>query len=182
MQVISSLNLLRKVAEQLNLENDPEFTDPPKSLPAQVTKSVMDLIGATPNTPPEPPLTRALRTLLDSVSVRRFEKTFIIDIGVRTGDPQKSTVIANAIAEAFARETAASAPTRPAASSVELTGQLESLRKKAERSDAAVEEYRKKADLVGASGKLVTEQQLSDLNTQFDARPRPGRGTAGAGL
>jgi uncharacterized protein involved in exopolysaccharide biosynthesis/Mrp family chromosome partitioning ATPase len=166
-QVISSLNLLRKVAEQLDLQDDPEFTDPPLSLPAKITKSVQDLIGATPNTPPEPPLTRAIRTLYDSVSVRRFEKTFIIDIGVRTGDPQKSTRIANAIAEAFARETSSVRSDAARRSSVELTGQLESLRKKAERSDAAVEDYRKKADLVGAAGKLVTEQQLSDLNTQL---------------
>lgn len=166
-QVIASLNLLRKVAEQLDLQDDPEFTDPPKSLPARITKTLMDLVGASPNTPPEPPLTRALRTLADDVSVRRYEKTFIIDIGVRTSDPQKSTRIANALAEAFARETSTVRSDAARRSGAELTGQLEQLRKKAERSDAAVEEYRKKADLVGAAGKLVTEQQLSDLNTQL---------------
>lgn len=166
-QVVASTSLLRRVAEQLDLANDPEFTDPPPSLAARLGKMVHDLLGTGASGPPEPPLQRALRTLQDDLSVRRSEKTFVIDIGVRTGDPDKSARIANAIAGAFVRETGTVRSEAARRSSAELGGQLEQLRRRLERSEAAVEEYRKQADLVGANGKLVSEQQLADLNTQL---------------
>ena len=166
-QVVASTSLLRRVIAQLDLTADREFTDPPPSLVARLTRVVQDLLGTAPTGPPEPPAQRALRTLLDDLSVRRSEKTFVIDIGVRTGDPDKSARIANAVAEAFVRETSTVRSETARRSSTELGGQLDQLRARLERSEAAVEAYRKRSDLVGANGRLVTEQQLADLNTQL---------------
>lgn len=166
-QVVASTVLLRRVAEQLDLARDSEFVDPPLGLAARLIRKIQDLFVVPPAERPEEPLQRVVRTLEKAVSVRRSEKTFVIDIGVRTDEPDKSARIANAIAAAFVRDTSGVRSEAARRSGAELSGRLEELRRRVERSEAAVETYRKRFDLVGANGRLVAEQQLADLNSQL---------------
>ncbi|GLS44515.1 GumC family protein [Methylobacterium brachythecii] len=169
-QVIASTSLLSRVVEKLNLTADPEFVDPPPGLSARLLKPLHDMFAtAPPPGPRESPMQTALRTLQNDMSVRRSEKTFVIDISVRTSDPEKSVRIANAIADAYVRNTSDVRSEAARRSSAELSGRLEELRKRVQRSAAAVEDYRKKSDLVSANGRLVKEQQLSELNGDLTA-------------
>lgn len=166
-QVIASTSVLRKAAERLRLVDDPEFSNPPVSLPVRIAAAIKGLFTDAPSTPPESAISKTLRTLQSGVAVRRSEKTFVLDISVQTKDADKSALIANTIAETFVRETSDVRSDAARRSGSELTGRLEALRKRLEESDAAVEAYRKSSGLVSANGRLVSDQQLADLNTQL---------------
>lgn len=166
-QVIASTSLLGKVADELDLSADPEFSHPPAPLAARIAEAIRSLLAEPSSGPSETVEQRTLRTLQNSVTVRRSEKTFVLDVNVQTRDPDKSARIANAIADAFVRETGEVRSDVARRSGSELSGRLEELRKRLQRSDAAVEAYRKNSDLISANGKLVSEQQLADLNTQL---------------
>lgn len=166
-QVIASTSVLGKVAQGLNLAADPEFASPRPSLPARLSEALGDLVSPRPPAGPEDRKRTVLRTLQSAVAVARSEKTFVLDITVATTDPEKSARIANAIGDAFLAETNDVRSGAARKSGEALGARLEELRKRLQRSEAAVETYRNGNDLIGANGRLVSEQQLADLNNQL---------------
>lgn len=166
-QVIASTSVLGKVVRGLDLASDPEFAAPKPSLQARIAEAITSLVSPPPVPAPEDRMRTVLRTLQNAVAVVRSEKTFILDITVTTADPDKSARIATAIGDAFLAETNAVRSEAARKSGEALSGRLEELRQRVQRSEAAVETYRNGNNLIGANGRLVGEQQLADLNNQL---------------
>ncbi|WP_375409525.1 GumC family protein [uncultured Methylobacterium sp.] len=166
-QVIASTSVLGKVARKLDLIADPEFAAPMPSLPVRIQQALTSLVSTTPAAAPEDRMRTVLRTLSTAVTVARSEKTFVLDIAVGTTDPEKSARIANAIGDAFLAETNDVRAGAAKKSADALNARLEELRKRLQRSEGAVETYRNRNNLIGANGRLVSEQQLGDLNNQL---------------
>ena len=113
------------------------------------------------------PVNIALDTLQNRLSVRRAERTFVIDVAVQSRDPEKAARIANTVGDAyFAEEAAARTDTARRASDA-LAGRLASLKRDVEQAESAVVRYREDHKLVASSGRLLTDQQLGDLNQQL---------------
>ena len=172
MRVLTSDSVLQPVITKLGLTNDAEFMAG-KRYPWSFATDLIDRArtvvraGLGVTEPPAQPSLTALRTLQQAVKVRREPLSFAIDLAVSTTDPVKSAMIANAIAEEYlaSRITSQSSTTQRASNA--LTGRLDDLRQRAESADNAVERYKRENGIVGAAGRLVNEQQLSEIVSQL---------------
>jgi polysaccharide biosynthesis transport protein len=164
-RVIQSDSVLRRVVERLDLAHDEEFVLPPSTNPLVV--QLKALLGMETPAASRDPVNLALDTLRLKLGVRRAERTFVIDIYVQTWDPEKSARIANAIAEAYFTEEAGARTEAARRASEALTGRLASLRQAVEEAERKVLQYRETNKLVTTSGRLLSDQQLSDLNQQL---------------
>lgn len=167
MRVLYSDNVLRGVVERANLAQDPEFNGELMTISRALTRfrdSVRSLAGRSDPAPP--PELEALRYLQRGIRVRREPQSYVIDLSVTTRDPGKSERIANLIAQEYVqtRFQALAGATKRASDTME--GRLESLRRAVENAEAAVEQFKASNNIVGASGRLVNEQQLAELNSQ----------------
>lgn len=164
-RVIQSDSVLRRVIAKLHLDQDDEFVQPDGTNP--LVNWAKSALGMMPPAASRDPVNIALDTLQNRLSVRRAERTFVIDVAVQSRDPEKAAAIANAIGEAyFAEEAAARTETARRASDA-LAGRLNSLKRDVEQAEGAVVRYREEHKLVASSGRLLTDQQLGDLNQQL---------------
>jgi succinoglycan biosynthesis transport protein ExoP len=156
-----------KVIEQEKLTNDPEFGDAPPGL--------LSRLLAPLRSPAEPsdPAIKALRILQSKVGAYRPDRTYVIEVIVTTMDPQKSARIANAIAETYIAQEVAAKSELARRTSASLAARLDELRAHVQKSEDRVEDYKSKRNIIGASGRLVSEQQLTEINNQLlQARAR----------
>ncbi|WP_165937970.1 GumC family protein [Methylobacterium segetis] len=171
LQVVRSTSVLTSVVQSEKLAADPEFGSPRQGLLATFRNQLLGSPDKDKDREAETPESRALRALDRAVSVRRPDKTFVIEIGISTESAEKSARIANAVADAFLKELTRTRTDEVERASGALEARLGELRERLQVSEAAVERYRRNHDLVGASGRLVGEQQLTDLTNQV-ARAR----------
>jgi uncharacterized protein involved in exopolysaccharide biosynthesis/Mrp family chromosome partitioning ATPase len=166
-RVIASDSIKRKVIDKLDLDKDPDFGGPRGGLG--------QLIGLdrAPVRDARDPVLLALAAMDKQVLVRRGDRTFVIDITTISGDGAKSARIANAMAETYLEDQIAVRSEAAQRASNSLTGRLTELRERVRVAEGKVETYRAANNLVGASGKLVTDEQLAVSNTQLaQARAR----------
>lgn len=112
---------------------------------------------------------RTLASLRRKVSVRRADKVFVVDVVATTQDPDKSARLANAIADAYLADQTEARSRGAREASEALTARLAEQRKRVEAAENAVERYRAENNLVVASGRLISEQQLTEISTQLSA-------------
>ncbi|MDP4005933.1 GumC family protein [Methylobacterium sp. NEAU K] len=164
-RVIQSDSVLRRVIAKLHLDQDDEFVLPDGNNPTVAW--IKEALGMLPPAASRDPANAALDTLQAKLSVRRAERTFVIDVSVQSRDPEKAARIANAIGDAyFAEESAARTDTARRASDA-LAGRLGNLKRDVEQAEGEVVRYREAHRLVASSGRLLTDQQLGDLNQQL---------------
>jgi polysaccharide biosynthesis transport protein len=75
--------------------------------------------------------------------------------------------VANAIVDAFLEEQARAQSDAARQATQMLTARLDDLRKRAVDSEERVEEFKRKNNILSASGQLVVEQQVSTINNQL---------------
>ena len=165
-KLISSESVLRRVVEEQNLAQDPEFngTRPAFSLRARL----MALLGKAQKPAGSNPEETALRTLAKRLSVRRAEKTFIISISVTSEDAAKAARLANAVARAYIHtQTAARAAAASRVNSL-LSGRLEDLRRQVAEAEEAVAAFKRSHNIVATKkGQLENEARLARLGEEL---------------
>lgn len=160
-RVIASDSIKSRVVERLNLDRDPDFGGASAGFLAR-------LLGA--DTGPSPKATLyALAALDRTVSVRRGERTFVIDISATAQDPDKAAKIANALAEAYLEDQTAVRAEAAQRATTALTGRLEELRNRLRVAEEKAEKYKEANNIVGVGGRSLSEEQLSLNNTQLVA-------------
>ncbi|XYD07548.1 GumC family protein [Methylobacterium sp. NMS12] len=164
-RVIQSDSVLRRVIAKLHLDQDDEFVLPDGNNPTLTW--IKGALGMLPPPASRDPVITALDTLQNRLTVRRAERTFVIDVSVQSRDPEKAARIANAVGDAYFTEEAAARTETARRASDALAGRLNSLKRDVEQAESAVVRYREDHKLVAASGRLLTDQQLGDLNQQL---------------
>ena len=166
-RLIASDSIKRRVIERLGLAGDPDFGGPGRSLLGRIGLASADGRAG------RDPVLSALAAMDKQVMVRRNERTFVIDVSVVTGDGTKSARVANAMVEAYLEDQTRSRSDTAQRASDALGSRLSELRERVRVAEDKVEKYRAQNNLVGASGKLVTEEQLAISSTQLtQARAR----------
>lgn len=157
------------VIRKLDLVNDPEFVPPPKPglfsffLPAK---------------PDEPPPTAAqkeqiaLQNFEGGLTVTREGLTYVINIGFTSLSAQKSALIVNTLVEAFVGSQMDAKYDATKRAGAWLADRIKELRAQAAAAENAVVEFKKANNIVdtgpaAGGGKLINDQQLSELNTQL---------------
>jgi polysaccharide biosynthesis transport protein len=158
LQVVSSGSVLMSVVEREKLQDDPEFGAAPPGL--------LSLLFAG-GSGPEDRVQKATRILQNRMGTRRPDKSFVIDITVSSKNPDKAARLANAIATVYLEREFEARTEASKRTSGTLQSRLAELRERLARSAQRVEDFKEQNKIIGASGELVTEQQLSTLNKQL---------------
>ena len=170
--VIQSRELLDAVFTDLKLEADPEYSS------TGMTSQLMSLVR------PATPLDREaiFQRFHNSVSVEREGLTYVIDVTVKSGDPAKAAMIANAIVDHYIASNAAQrtmATTEVATALNDKIGPLQDAVASAER---AIEDFKQayrifddstggalKAQIDSLAGQVLTAQEaLNQSQIRYD--------------
>ena len=170
------------VAKQLHLVDNPLFN----SEPPDVFASLAPYLGpfATKNPPENPVASKGVQReadLLPMVSaavagcldVKRIGLSFLVTISFCSGDPAESVRVANAAADAFVSAEMDTKFQEVRRASDWLQQRYTALAEEVLAAERAVDEFKRKNNIVTSGGKIITEQQTDDLNAKLaQARAR----------
>jgi uncharacterized protein involved in exopolysaccharide biosynthesis len=148
-KIITSTDMLRRIADREALAKDPEYNAGPTIL-----ERLLPVKQSGDKT------IRIIEKLSRNLSVRRGERTFVVDIGVTATTPEKAARVANAFAAAYLEDQNNARGEQIRRTSNSLTSRLNALRDRVREAESKVESYKSKKNIVTASGKMVTEEQL----------------------
>jgi uncharacterized protein involved in exopolysaccharide biosynthesis/Mrp family chromosome partitioning ATPase len=167
-RVITSNNVLLQVIQDNHLERDPEFGGgDAKSLMA----TLLGLFGIEIHSAGEVKLGQmaALETLNRHISVKKTDRTFIVDIDVWSNDPAKAALLANAISAAYLEESKNSQSTAARRATTDLSGRLKELQERLRTAENTLAVYKAQNNFVGTQDTLISDQQLSASNQRLAA-------------
>ena len=156
-RVLTSDSVLRRVIKAESLDFDPEF----------VGQQWWFSDAANGNA-----TLTALNALKRHVSVKRGERTYVVDVSVNSRDPAKAARIANAIAQAYLAEQTDVRSDSARQVSQSLTARLNELKDSVRDAESRVETFKAHNNILSvlgssSTGQLVNEQQLTELNNQL---------------
>ncbi len=185
-EVLTSRGLAERVVKKLSLFGDPEFNArlrPPtgwEELRAALSprnllpEEFLDLIGVARIGPPmteeqllENERIATIDQLLDKVDVKRVGRSRVIGVSVKLADPGRAAQVANAIADLYIVEQLEAKFEATKRATEWLNDRLSGLRVEVQRSEQAVEAFRKTSGLVEGKGVTLASQQASELNSQL---------------
>jgi polysaccharide biosynthesis transport protein len=166
-QLLKSEDIARAVVDQEQLTQDPEFVGENGSNPLAAISRIAQIFGFNGPSSNIELTRRAVRALQSRMTVQKAGQSYVIDIGIRSGDRVKAAKIANAVADEFVlgQLNANFKATRRA--SEWLEGRLTELRNQATAAEQALVTYRTQHHIVAAEGTLIDEQQLGEVNSQL---------------
>ena len=162
-RVLTSDSVLRRVIKTEALDRDAEFAGRPSLL-----RGLIGAVGLGSAAPADSTLT-ALTALRRSLVVKRAERTYVVDVSVTSLYPGKAERIANAIAQAYLAEQTDVRSDAARQFSQTLSARLNELKDRVREAEERVEAFKARNNILGASGQLLNEQQLSELNNQLGA-------------
>lgn len=182
-RVLTSQMLLQRVIDRLRLDRDPEF-NPGLRPPGLMQRWQADFIAAFPGSPiaealvPEPvsddPMLRTERarlavieTVRAAITVEGVDRTRALTIGVSSGDPAKSALIANTLADLYIVGQLEEKFEATRRASAWLSARIGDLKRKVHTSEAAVEAFKAKQSLGEGQGTELTDLQVAELNTEL---------------
>lgn len=110
-----------------------------------------------------------LDALRRRLAVKRDDKVLVLNIIITAKSADLAAELANAIAQAYLDDQAEARSKAAADASDAISARLEDQRKRVEQAANAVETYKAEHNMVMAAGNLVSDQELTDLNTQLTA-------------
>jgi uncharacterized protein involved in exopolysaccharide biosynthesis len=167
-QIILSRDLAREVIAKLKLGQLREFDPTLGGL--SPLNTVLALIGLTRNPMSLTPEERVLEAYYDRLAVSPVDKSRIITIDFVSEDPELAARVANTIAEAYLQRQREAKQDQAKTAAQYLAGEIDDMRKKVAESDAKVETFRAKSNLlIGTNNTTLSAQQLGDFNAQLAA-------------
>lgn len=166
-EVLNSDDLILSVVRRLHLTDDPEFNGSKPGLLGMIVGHIMSLFG-----PSEPPSQEriehaAVELVQRNLRVERVLTTYVLSLSYRSESPEQAAKIANAIADTYIVGALEAKYQSTKRATEWLQQRSAELSQQASASDRAVQSFKAEHSMVGTSRGLMSEQQLSDLNTQL---------------
>ncbi|MBN9236954.1 MULTISPECIES: GumC family protein [Phyllobacteriaceae] len=176
-EVVSSTDILKQVAKQLNLSTLPEFDETVKM--SSISRLLI-LAGLKSDPNEIPPEERVLKKMHEKLNVYRVERSRVIVIEFSSRDPKLAADVPNAIADAYlALQRGAKLQSNTEATDW-LAPEIADLSKRVKDAEAKVAEYRAQSDLlIGQNNSVLATQQLSEMSSEL-SRVRANRASAEA--
>jgi capsular exopolysaccharide synthesis family protein len=112
-------------------------------------------------------LTRATDNFVDNLEVRMLPHSFSIVLDYTARDPQLAAQVANAVALEYLNSQLEDRFEATRRASDWIAGRLKQLRSEVYDAELATQKFRESHNLTQAKGVTLTEQQLSELNSQL---------------
>lgn len=171
LQILKSRGIALSVINELKLADDPELNGA-KSLMHPIAQRVRKWTGSTLNNAAETPdqlSDRIIAAFQERFSAARVNVSSVIEITFSWSDAVRSAQIANAIANAYVTDQLNAKFEANRTAMVWLQQRLRELGDQAETAERAVNAYKSEKNIVSSGGKLVDEQQVSELNSRLVA-------------
>ena len=176
-EVISSADILKQVARQLNLTGRPEFDE---AANLSIIDRVMIVAGLKSDPSEIPPEERVLKAFREKLSVYRVDKSRVIVIEFSSEDPKLAAEVPNLIADTFIAVSRDAKQLSNSDATDWLKPEIEDLTRRVKEAEAKVAAYRSQSDLlIGQNNEVLATQQLAELSTEL-SRVRAARGAAEA--
>lgn len=166
-EVINSDDLLLSVVRRLHLTEDPEFNGSKPGLLNLVLGKVMSLFRSGEPPSQEQIEHAVVEQVQKNLRTERVLTTYVLSLNYRARTPDKAVKIANAIANAYLVGALEAKYQSTKRATEWLQQRSVELSEQATASDRAVQTFKAEHNIVGTSRGLMSEQQLSDLNTQL---------------
>ncbi len=182
-QVLASRSLAGKVAEKLELDRDPEFNarlrppsllsilDPLRWLPEGWRTALLggnvDAIPPTQEEIEERIRADVITALQAAVGVRVEGRSRVINVSATSEQPKTAAAIANTLSDLYLVDQLEAKFEATKRATDWLNDRVQQLRGQVAASEGAVEEYRRRTGLTRSKDTTVTEQQISEINTQL---------------
>jgi succinoglycan biosynthesis transport protein ExoP len=179
MELIQSEKIALAVVDALDLVNREPVVDPSLLTRAKMIVSTLkswiprpsfgggETAAGAGGGEEDDPRRDAAGTLQSNVSVERAGRSMTFYISYTSEDPVLAKDVAAAYAAAYINYQR-----QANAESMEMSGawlekRIEELKSRATEADMAVQQYRKEKGLIASNGQLVSEQQLSQINSEL---------------
>jgi uncharacterized protein involved in exopolysaccharide biosynthesis/Mrp family chromosome partitioning ATPase len=168
-RLITSNSVLLPVIKASRLDQDPEFGgagDPKSGLSA-----LLGLIGlqGDASEPTRQGETAALDALGRHITIRKTDRSFVVDIEVWSKDPAKAAQLANAIAGAYLTESRNSQAVAARRATSDLSGRLKELQQRLRNAETVLAAYKAQNNFVGTQDTMISDQQLTAANQRLAA-------------
>jgi len=185
-EVLKSDSVALAVVDKLGLPSNKTNEKPQSSLFSELQAKFWGMFrfGQTEAVPQIPKTQEEMRRgyanmLRGGVQVRRVPRTLVLEIGYTSPDPAEAARIANAFADAYLVDQLDAKYNAARRASEWLQARLAELKQQVLATDLAIQKFKADNDLISSGGKLVSEQQLGEVNTQLvGARAETARAEA----
>jgi uncharacterized protein involved in exopolysaccharide biosynthesis/Mrp family chromosome partitioning ATPase len=167
-RLITSNGVLLQAIKDTNIDKDPEFGGESRGIMA----SLLGLLGLELRPTAEQAKlgqTAALEALNRHISVKKTERSFIVDVEVWSYEPAKAAMLANAISTAYLTESKRSQATAARRATTDLSGRLRELQERLRNAENVLAVYKAQNNFVGTQDALISDQQLSASNQRLAA-------------
>ena len=176
-QLISSTDILKTVATDLNLASRGEF-DPAADM--SVLKRLLISVGLTRNPQEIPAEERVLASMREKLKVYGVERSRVIVIEFSSADSELAAAVPNRIAEAYLTVQQGAKQQSNTEATQWLQPEIANLSDRVKAAETKVADYRAQSDLlVGQNNSTLAAQQLSELSSEL-SRVRANRSAAEA--
>jgi uncharacterized protein involved in exopolysaccharide biosynthesis/Mrp family chromosome partitioning ATPase len=166
-RLITSNSVLRRVIQDTKLDKDSEFGGESKG----AMTSLLGLFGleqrATANAKLDD--ATALDALNKHITIRKTERSFVVDVEVWSLEPAKAAMLANALANAYLAESKSTQAADARRATNDLSGRLKELQQRLRNAENALAVYKAQNNFVGTQDSLLSDQQLSASNQRLAA-------------
>lgn len=176
-EIITSTDILKQVARQLDLASRPEFD-------AAAQLSLLDrflvIAGVKSDPAAVPAEERVLKVFRENLNVYRVERSRVIVVEFSSEDPVLAAEVPNAVADAYLAVSREAKVESNSAATDWLEPEIRALTERVKQAEAKVAAYRAESDLpVGQNNAVLATQQLSELSSEL-SRVRANRAAAEA--
>lgn len=166
-EIINSDDLILSVVRRLKLTEDPEFNGSSPGLLSLIIGKATSLFGSREPASQERIEHAVVEHVQKNLRTERVLATYVLSLNYRSRTPDKAAKIANAIANAYLVGALEAKYQSTKRATEWLQQRSLELSEQATASDRAVQTFKAEHNIVGTSRGLMSEQQLSDLNTQL---------------
>jgi succinoglycan biosynthesis transport protein ExoP len=166
-EILKSENISLSVIKDLRLTEDSEFIGGGGGLIGAVFGFASSFFSIQEPASEFELTRRALDRFEKQRDVKRAGLTYVMDIGFTSVNAEKSARIANAIADAYIVDQLEAKYQSTKRASVWLQDRIKELRTQATAAQRAVVAFKQKNNIVDTGGRLMTEQQLAEVNSQL---------------
>lgn len=169
-RVLTSGSVLTKVVDKLNLAEDPEFNGAAGG-GFSLRSFLRSLISRDDAAGDAAGRRHTLATthLAEALTIERSANTFVISIGAKTEDGEKSALIANTMTQVFMQTFGELQAGTAGRATDELNARLDELRKSVEAAERKVEAFKAENELIDPQGRLITDDEIQRVNDQLTA-------------
>jgi len=165
-EILKSETIASAVIKDLRLIDTAEFTGSQGGLLGRIA-----ILFSGASDEPRPTDAQLMRTainrLLGQLTVKRVGLSYVIEISYQSLSPEQAAAIANAIAEGYIVDSLESKYQASRRAAVWLQDRMKELRAQASSAERAVADFKAKNNIVDAGGRLLTEQQLAEINSSL---------------